>query len=132
MQLRLGRIIAAAIAVEVLAILVLVLLVALVGPADQAAAEAYAERLGYWVGPIAGFVLCLVGGWWVAKRLSASHMVNGLALGVTVAVIDIVVLFASGAEFHPIFAVSNIGRVVAGTIGGWLAGRSGRAEEIVS
>ncbi|NNG17838.1 MAG: hypothetical protein HKM89_15290 [Gemmatimonadales bacterium] len=124
MQIRFGRIIVAAIAVEVLAVLALILLVVVFGPSDPTAAEAYAERLGFWVGPIAGFVFCLLGGWWVAKGLSASHVLNGLVLGVTVAVIDIVILLASGAEFHPVFAVSNIGRVVAGTIGGWLAGRS--------
>ena len=110
--------------------LTLVLLVALLGPSDQAAAQAYAERLGYWVGPIAGFVFCLLGGWWVAKGLSGAHVLNGLILGAAVAAIDLAILLVSGAEFHPVFAVSNIGRVVAGSLGGSLAGRSGRSEEI--
>ena len=132
MQLRVGRIILTAIAVEVLAVLVLVMLVVLFGPSDPTAAEAYAERLGYWVGPIAGFLLCLLGGWWVAKGLSGSHVLNGLVLGATVAAIDIAILLVSGAEFHPVFAVSNIGRVVAGSLGGWFAGRSGRSAEIQS
>ncbi len=124
MRIRVGRIVLAAFAVEVLAVGVLVLLVALVGPSEQAAASAYAERLGYWVGPIAGFGFCLLGGWWVARGLAASHVLNGVALGVAVAAIDTAILFFSGAEFQPVFAISNIGRVSAGSIGGWLASRS--------
>ena len=124
MQIRVGRILLTAIVVEVLAVLALVLLVVILGPSDQAAAEAYAKRLGFWVGPIAGFVFCLAGGWWVAKGLVVSHVRHGLALGAMVAAIDIAILVISGAEFHLVFAVSNGGRVVAGAIGGWFAGRS--------
>ncbi len=124
MQIRVGRILVAAIAVEVLAVLVLVVLVALAGPSEPAAAEAYAMRLGYWVGPIAGFVLCVIGGWWVARGLATAHVINGLALGIVAAAIDVAILLASGTEFQPVFAVSNIGRVVAGTSGGLLAARS--------
>lgn len=124
MQIRVGRILLTAIVVEVLAVLALVLLVVILGPSDQAAAEAYAIRLGFWVGPIAGFVFCLAGGWWVAKGLSVSHVLHGLVLGAMVAAIDIGILVIGGAEFHPVFAVSNGGRIIAGAIGGWLAGRS--------
>ena len=127
MQIRLGRILVAAIAVEVLAVLVLVVLVALAGPSEPAAAEAYAMRLGYWVGPIAGFVLCVIGGWWVARGLATAHLINGLALGVVAAALDVAILLASGAEFQPVFAVSNIGRLIAGGMGGLLAARSQHA-----
>ena len=127
MQIRVGRILVAAIAVEVLAILVLVVLVALAGPADPEAAEAYAKRLGFWVGPIAGFVLCMIGGWWVARGLAKAQVPNGLVLGLVAAAIDVAILLASGSEFHPVFVISNIGRIVAGTLGGLLAARSPRA-----
>jgi hypothetical protein len=124
MQIRVGRILVAAVAVEVLAVLVLVVLVALARPSEPAAAEAYAVRLGYWVGPIAGFVLCVIGGWWVARGLATAHVINGLALGVVAAAIDVAILLASGTEFQPVFAVSNIGRIIAGVLGGLLAARS--------
>jgi len=124
MQIRVARIVITAVAAEVLTVLVLVLLVVLFGPSDTDAAQTYAERLGYWVGPIAGFALCLLGGFWVARGLHAAHVLNGLILGLVVAGIDVGILVASGAAFQSIFAVSNIGRVIAGTIGGWIARRS--------
>jgi hypothetical protein len=122
MQLRVGRIIIAAIAAPALTILSLVLVVALFGPADQAGAEAYAERLGYWVGPIGGFLFCLLGGIWVARGLRASRVLNGFVLGLVVAGIDVAILIAMGATFEPIFAISDIGKVIAGSLGGWIAG----------
>jgi hypothetical protein len=124
MKAQAGRIAIATIASELLAVLTLVVIVAVLGPSDATAAQAYAERLGFWVGPIAGFGFCLLGGWWVGRNLSAFHVRNGLFLGISVAVLDITILILSGADFHPIFAVSNIGRVLAGLIGGWLASRS--------
>lgn len=123
MPVRIGRILIIAIAVEAIAIIGLVVVVALLGPSDPAAAQAYAERVGYWFGPVAGLVLCIAGGWFAARRLSERHLFNGLVLGATVAAIDIALLLVSGAAFQLIFAVSNVGRLVGGTVGGWLAGR---------
>lgn len=124
MKSRIVRIVVTAFAVEILTVMILVLAVAIFGPSDPAAAEAYAKDLGYWVGPIGGFVMCLLGGWWVAKGLETNHIMNGLLLGVTVAVIDITILIASSEAFQTVFVISNIGRVIAGTIGGYLASRS--------
>jgi hypothetical protein len=116
-----GRTIGVAIAVEVLAILVLVVLVATSGPSDAAAAEAYAARLGPWVGPVAGFFLCLGGGWFVARDLSNSHVPSGFFLGAFAAAIDIAILVGFGTPFRPVFVLSNLGRVVGGSLGGWIA-----------
>ena len=66
------------------------------------------------------------GAFWVARRLSDSHIANGLALGIPAAALDVGILVAMGAPFKPIFALSNVGRVLAGVIGGWLAGRPQR------
>ncbi len=124
MRIRVGRIVVIAILAEFLAVLTLVLIVALFGPADPAAAQVYLESLGVWVGPIAGFAFTLVGGWWVAKSLADSHLLNGFVLGLAVAIVDVSVLLFSEVGFLLIFAVSNIGRVIAGSIGGWIASRS--------
>ncbi len=124
MPIRIGRVTLVALATEVLAILVLVLVVALAGPSEPNAAQAYAQEVGYWLGPLAGFVLCVAGGWFVASRLPSHQLLNGLAVGVVAAAIDIAILVASGADFQTIFVVSNIGRIVAGSIGGWLGSRS--------
>lgn len=124
--MKIVRLVLTAIAVEVLTVLVLVVLVAVFGPSDPDQSPAYAERLGYWVGPIGGFVFCLLGGWWLARGAGSSAVRIGLLLGTAVAAIDTSILVASGADFEWIFVVSNIGRVVAGGLGGWLAGRSAR------
>ena len=113
-----------AIAIEAVAVLILVLVVAVFGPADPDAAQAYAERLGFWVGPIAGFSLCVGGGWLVARPLTADHIRHGMLLGAMVATFDVAILVVGGAPFQPIFLASNLGRVVAGSLGGWVASRS--------
>lgn len=112
-----------AIVIEAIAVLILVLLVAMFGPSDPDAAPAFARRLGYWVGPTAGFVLCIGGGWLVARNLNSGQVTSGLILGATVAAIDVLLLVGGGAEFEPIFVFSNLGRLAAGSVGGWLAGR---------
>ncbi|NNE08527.1 MAG: hypothetical protein HKN20_08195 [Gemmatimonadetes bacterium] len=127
MRIRIGRIIGGAFLVEVLAILTLTVIVALSGFTDADEAAAYAERIGYLVGPIAGFVFCFVLGWWVARGLASGHLMHGLLLGAGAAAIDIAILVASGAAFEPVFVISNAGRLAAGALGGWLAGRSVRA-----
>jgi hypothetical protein len=113
-----------AIAIEAVAVLILVVVVAVFGPSEPDAAQAYAERLGYWIGPLAGFTLCVGGGWLAARSLTADHIRRGMLLGAMVAAIDVAILVAGGAAFQAIFVVSNLGRVVAGSLGGWLASRA--------
>lgn len=121
MEIAFVRIIIAAVVVEVLAIVTLVVIVAVRGPKESEAAQAYAERLGRVVGPVAGFVLTLIGGWWVAQGVAEGQLLHGGLTGVAVAAIDIAILLLSRAKFETILAVSNVGRVVAGLIGGALA-----------
>ncbi|GJM11575.1 MAG: hypothetical protein DHS20C11_38510 [Lysobacteraceae bacterium] len=120
MPIKYVRIILVAVATEVLAILALVLAIIAFGPSDPDAAQVFAEKTGYWLGPLAGFVFCLIGGWFVARNLASHQLINGLLVGVVAAIIDIALLFAMGSEFQLIFVASNTGRVVAGLIGGWL------------
>lgn len=120
MLIRIGKLVLTAFAVETLTILVLVLLVGVLGPSDPEEAAAYAERLGAWVGPIAGFILCLAGGWLVARK-TEHPLAFGVALGVLVAAIDVTLLVSGGVAFQVLFVVSNLGRVIAGALGGWLA-----------
>lgn len=124
MLAKIGKIVAIAIVIEILSIAIFVVLVGAFGPREPSAAQAFAERLGVWVGPLSGFILCVFGGWWFARRSEGDPVANGLGLGVAVAVIDVVLLVASGAPFQMIFAVSNVGRMVAGALGGMAAARS--------
>lgn len=123
MDLRLGRIVAAAVAAELLGVLALVVLVMIFGPSGVEAAQPFAERLGAWVGPISGFVLTLLGGYWVAKGASAKPVHNGFATGIAAAALDIVAALALGASMQMLLVVSNAGRIVGGSVGGWLARR---------
>lgn len=124
MQNRVIRIAVIAVVAEILAVAGLVVVIAIFGPSEREALQAYAERLAYWVGPLTGFGFTLFGGWWVAKGLSGQPVLNGLLLGVAVATIDVTILVAGGAEFQAMFTISIIGRVIAGSIGGWLVARS--------
>ena len=114
-----------------MAVLVLIVVVMLFGPRESAAAQAFAERCGYWIGPAGGFAFCMLGGYWVARGFSAQYVFNGMLTGIVGAGIDLGILFASGVPFQVIFAVSNVGRVVAGTIGGWIASRPRQSESSV-
>jgi hypothetical protein len=82
------------------------------------------QRLALWTAPTAGFVCCLLGGWWVARRASADHERNGLVLGIAVAAIDLGLLIASGAPFDMLMVTSGAGRLAGGWCGGVLARRS--------
>ena len=128
MRIRVGRIIVFALLAEFLAVLALVLIVAVFGPADPDAAAAYAQQLGNWVGPIGGFVFTLLAAWWVARRLTDAQLLHGFLVGVAVAAIDVAILVLSAAEFQWLFVASNVGRIVAGTLGGWLAPSAANAQ----
>ena len=127
MNIRAGRIVIAAIVAEVIAILALVAIVAVFGPNDAAAAQQFAERIGFWFGPLSGFVLCIAAAYWVTKRLTSGHVYQGALVGAAAAAIDIALLVLSAAQFQLVFVFSNIGRVLAGAIGGWLASRNRRS-----
>jgi hypothetical protein len=124
MKIRVGRIVIAAVATEVVAILALVAVVALLGPNEMTTAQQFAERIGFWFGPASGFVLCIAAAFWVTRGLTSGHIYQGVLLGVAAAAIDIILLVLSAAPFQPVFVISNIGRVVAGAIGGWLASKT--------
>ena len=85
------------------------------------------QQLAVWAGPLAGFLACLLGGWWVARRASSGHALNGALLGVVVAIVDLALLVAAGAPFGALLVGSIVGRVAGGYCGGLLAGRYRRA-----
>jgi hypothetical protein len=66
--MRWARITIAVVIAEAVPILLLIAVVAAFGPKERAAAQAYAERAGQWIGPIAGAAMCLLMGWWAARK----------------------------------------------------------------
>ncbi len=123
MSLQWGRIVLAAVAVEIAAIALLVAIVAAFGPSEPEAASAFAEWLGQWLGPLAGAVGCFIGGWWAARGLSTRQIAQGLMVGAVAAALDVGLLMAAGAGFRILFVASNLARVFAGALGGWAAQR---------
>ena len=124
MNLRLGRIVLAAIAAEVLGILALVILFG----APTSATTPFALRLGVWIGPILAFVLCCLGGYWVARGAATHKLQNGIATGAVAAILGLIIAAVFAGPFGPRLLVSILGRVAGGTIGGWLAARRAHCE----
>ena len=121
MTIRWLRLVIAAVVAEIIPIVLLVALVAIFGPGDAAEAEAYAARLGRWVGPIGGGLATFLLAFWVVRPLAAGHVLHGFLLGVLVAVIDAGLLVGGSTVFEWLFVISGAGRIVAGTLGGYLA-----------
>lgn len=119
-ELRYGRIIIAAIGAEVAGVLALVILVVIFGPSDKKLVQGFAEDLGAWVGPISGFFLCMLGGYWAAYK-SKAPLLNGVSMGAAGAVLDIAIALIIGATFVPLLFISNAGRIIGGAIGGFIA-----------
>jgi hypothetical protein len=118
MRWRWGRLLVAVLLAEGIPILLLIALVAAFGPGERIADQAFAERLGRWVGPIAGALSVLVAARWVARDLSSGRVAHGVALGAAAALLDVALLVAGGAGFAWLFVVSQVGRLVAGYAGG--------------
>jgi hypothetical protein len=123
MKIRWIRLILGAIAAEILAILVLIAVVAIFGPRDQAQAQAYAEKMGQWVGPLAGVVLSFLGALWVSRGLAGGHLLHGTLFGLIYALVDVALLIAMQAPFMWLFVASDGGKLLAGIVGGLVAAK---------
>ncbi len=121
MTIRWLRILGAAIVAEIIPIVLLVALVAIFGPSDAGEAQEYASRLGSWVGPLGGALATFLLALWVARPLVDSHVLHGALLGFLVALLDAGLLIAGSTGFQWLFVISGVGRIVAGTLGGYLA-----------
>ena len=118
--LRWNRWVFGVLAAEAMPIVALVVLVATLGPGEPAADQEFAQTLGSWVGPIGGAVATFALSLWVLKPLSADHLRYGALFGLAVAVLDGGLIAASGSAFQWLFVFSQLGRIVAGLIGGFV------------
>jgi hypothetical protein len=117
------KLVVGAVAAEIGAILILVCLVAIFGPKEANAAQAYAEKLGRWVGPLAGAALSFSGALWVGRTLAGGRLFHGVLFGSFMALIDTLLLVAMQPPFEWIFVASNAGKVFAATLGGLVSAR---------
>ena len=109
---------------EALPIAALAVVIAFFGPSDPVAASDYANAMGAWIGPIGGALVVLLGARLVGSG-AERPVAQGAVIGVAVAIIDGALLVLAGAPFAMLFVVSNVGKIVAGIVGGlWARGRS--------
>jgi hypothetical protein len=122
--IRIGRIALAAIAGELtpIVLLVVVVLIYETRGVDAQTRQAFAERAGTWIGPIAGAVASFAFGFWTARGTDRP-LLHGALVGVAIAALDAVLIVAPGATFIPLFAVSWTGKILAGAAAGLLAAR---------
>jgi hypothetical protein len=123
LKIRWIKLIVGPIVAEVLAILILVAIVAIFGPRNQAQAQVYAEKLGVWVGPLAGIVLSLLGALWVSRGLTTGRLLHGFLFGFVYALVDVALLVAGQAPFMWLFVASGGGKLLAGIVGGLVAAK---------
>lgn len=129
MSIRVSRLVVAIPVVELLAVtgmLVPSLLQLVTLEATVTARMFEMQATALWSAPLAGFLFCLLGGWWVARGIDVAQQRNGVVLGVAVAVIDLALLIASGAPFGALMALSFLSRVFGGYCGGRIALRRAR------
>lgn len=122
------RITLAVVAAEALPVLLLVLVVVVYGLARREGSrppEEFAPAAGNWVGPIGGFVATLLMARWAARGATGRPLAHGAAVGVGTALLDVALalLLGGGGAIQPLILLSNAGRILAGVLGGWLAGR---------
>ena len=122
--IRIGRVALATIASELTPILLLVIVVLIYETrgVDPQTRQAFAERVGMWLGPIVGALATFGFAYWAA-RVTDRPLLHGALIGIAVALLDAVLTMATGAKFIPLFAVSWAGRVLAGGTAGLLAAR---------
>jgi hypothetical protein len=127
MRLRVTRILVAALLAQlfgiVLLLLIVIPLVVASDPPALQAGERLARRMVVWAAPLSALVSCLLGGWWVARRLDADQVRHGLLAGLGTAVLDVGWLVLLGAPLQAAFVFAEIVRVGASAAGGWLARR---------
>lgn len=83
------------------------------------------QDLTLWTSPVLGLAICFLGGWWVARGMRDGSESNGLTFGVVSALLELVLLYSSGAPVGSLMAGSAVSRVTGGYAGGWWAGRRG-------
>ena len=123
MNIKWIRIIVAGVIAEIVPIAVLVILVATLGPGTAEADEEFATRLGTYIGPIVGGLSAAVFAILITRSLKDGHVLNGFLLGLFIALLDAGLLIASGTEFQWLFVASGLGRIVLGTLGGYVASK---------
>jgi hypothetical protein len=126
MQINWRRAIVATLIARGVGIALLIVVVALFAPPENQEAQEFAREMAARIGPVAGFLLCIAGGWWTARTAPiADRIPNGALMGVMAAAFDVALSFTFGGGFALLLVLANAGRIFAGALGGWMATREG-------
>lgn len=121
---RIGRSIIAAVAAELLAILLLLVgvfvFVMSSAPLSYGQGERLAQEIADWVIPLSGFVSCCLAGWWAGRKLKTAAPQQGASVGIMATLLDIAFLAWLGAPFRLVFVLAAICRIGGGALGGYL------------
>ena len=110
MQIQWLKLILGAVIAEIAGIVLLVFLVAIFGPREAEAAQVYAEKLGHWVGPLAGSIFGFLGAIWIGRSCAGRHILHGALFGLLLAFVDTVLLCSMRTPFEWVFVVSTSAR----------------------
>ena len=121
MHIPIIRLILAVIAAELVPILLLVATVAALGPPELESAQHFAAVMGRWIGPIGGAVCAYLAAFGIGRLAPERALSDGVIVGLCLAALDGLILFASNANFEWIFVISNAGKIIAATFGGWVS-----------
>lgn len=114
--------------IPVLVLIFVVMLYSMVRKDDSLSPEEFAPMAGNWVGPIAGFFVTGLMGFWAGRRAVFKPLQHGMAVGIGTALLDLMIATGLTGELmlSGLLVASNTGRIVAGTLGGFLAGKHDR------
>jgi hypothetical protein len=117
------RLILAVIAAELVPLIILVAIVGAFGPSepDLAAAQQFAARMGRWVGPIGGAICAYLAAYGIGRIAPERALSDGIIVGLCLAALDVIILVASNAPFEWLYVWSNVGKLAAATLGGFVS-----------
>ncbi len=125
---RILRVLMAALMAEFIPLIILVAVLTVWGVSaapgqGQAVYEAFARQAGEYINPIVGPLAALAFGFWAARKPWHNHVLHGFLTGLLVAILDIIIMVLTSAEFDAIDIITLLAKIAAGTIGGYLAKR---------
>jgi hypothetical protein len=121
MHIPIIRLILAVIAAELVPILLLVATVAAFGPPELEQAQHFAAVMGRWIGPVGGAVCAYLAAYGIGRLAPERAFSDGIIVGLCLAALDGVLLFASDAPMEWLYIGSNAAKIIAATLGGWVS-----------
>lgn len=127
MHIPIIRLILAVIAAELVPVLMLVAIVTAFGPSELGAAGHFAAQMGRWVGPIGGAACAYLAAYGIGRLAPERALSDGIIVGCFLAALDGLILLAANAPFEWLYVWSNVGKLAAATLGGWVSRSQPRA-----